>query len=486
MSPVSQLIPNLKMQNFAEGRYYLFNRLGAGSYGAVYRGRERLPVSGEHVTRAFKVVPKTSKSTYRREITLHGSVSAHPNIVTLHDVFQSGGYCFFVMDLLDGGDLARHIYRKRSFCRNDALIKNVFLQIIDGVEASHQSGIYHRDLKPENILCDADLTRICIGDFGLATRSKQSNAFNTGSRYYMSPECIDCDDELYPYDTARSDIWALGVILLNMVTGHIAWEKATLDDERFKSFLEEEDWLLNIFPMSKGLNSILRRIFTIIPSDALSLAEIRREIRNLDTFFMTEEELNASNADVKYMWKWYSPFPASRRTSEEVCSSDSEGGGLDSWTSSESSNSLEDDSDDSDESESNIPAVGTHLLEIAEEGRLVLPRSLGVPQPASVLRPPPRTMSSDEFPIRRPATRRAQVPPPTSSSGSSADSNLLITPETHAQDPPYVVTTEPMEPLVLDGPMLCHGKDSIQRQNAVGSRMSLSVAVQSVLSTDAA
>ncbi|KAI0372015.1 kinase-like protein [Pilatotrama ljubarskyi] len=445
---------------FADGRYQFLNRLGAGSYGAVYRARERLPESGKYVPRAIKVVPRTSRNLHGREVILHESLSEHPNIVTLHRVFQSGAFFFLVMDLLDGGDLGRHIHRQRTFCRNDALIKNVFLQVIDGVEASHMSGIYHRDLKPENILCNADLTRVCIGDFGLATRSRESKAFNTGSRYYMSPECIDCDDELYPYDTCRSDIWALGVILLNMATGHIAWEKATLEDVQFRAFLENENWLREVFPISKGLNDILRRIFTIIPDDSLSLADIRREIRNLDTFFMTEEEVNASKADVRYMRLWYSPRPAGRCTSEEVLTSDSEGG-FDSWTDSESSNSLEDDSDDSDESESDLHAVRTHLLEIAEEGRLVLPRSLGASQPAFIRRPPPQSRSSDEFPIRRPATRRAQLPPPSSSSGTSDDSVLPITPETRPQDPPNIVIAGPMEPLVLEGPMLCHGKDSI-------------------------
>ncbi|KAI0635232.1 kinase-like domain-containing protein [Trametes polyzona] len=477
--PVTDLIPDLTFKFIDSGRYQILNRLGAGTYGAVYRARERDPKSGLFIPRAIKVVPqgKWSKNYHLREVSIHNMLPKHPNIISLHRAFQEGPLMFIVMDLFDGGDLHQHISRKHTLCRNDGLIKDVFLRIVDGVEASHNLGIFHRDLKPENILVNADLTRVCLADFGLATTATRSCSFNTGSRYYMSPECIDCDDRLYPYDTRRSDIWALGVILLNMVTGHRAWDKATLQDTQFRAFLEDENWLRTVLPISKGFDDILRRIFTIIPDDSLSLAEIRREVRNLDTFYMAEEDIRSSTCDVKYMWHWY--FPRQASLPSQAVSTNSEGG-LDSWTSSESSES-DDEVSSSDDSASfagpqahpQIP--GTELLVIAEEGRLVLPRSLGAIQPASLLHLSSGSVSSDEFPIRRPATRRAMLPPPSESSSRSGSPSTEgsdgspITPETHAQEPTGVVAVDPIEPLVLEGPILCHGKDSIrQKHGSVG------------------
>ncbi|KAJ2967983.1 hypothetical protein NUW54_g13348 [Trametes sanguinea] len=279
-------------------RYQLIKRLGAGSYGIVYRARERDPRSGQYVTRAIKVVPvnRGGKSTTVREITMHSKVTGHYNVVGLHRAFQEGSYLYLVMDLLEGGDLRSHI-QKRTFSRNNDIIKEVFLQIIDGVEACHNKGVYHRDLKPENIFVSSDLSRVCIGDFGLSTVSTESTSFNTGSLHYMSPECVDCDDELYPYGTVRADTWALGVILLHIVTGFIGWQRATIHDKYFRDFLEKEDSLLGAFPISKELNSIFRRVFTVIPDDALTLSQLRREVRNVKTFYMSEEERRVAPQD---------------------------------------------------------------------------------------------------------------------------------------------------------------------------------------------
>ena len=76
------------------------------------------------------------------------------------------------------------------YFHNDALITNVFLQILDAVEYCHEQGVYHRDLKPENVLCNEDGSRVVLADFGLATRQLVSDDLGVGSGYYMSPGMI--------------------------------------------------------------------------------------------------------------------------------------------------------------------------------------------------------------------------------------------------------------------------------------------------------
>jgi serine/threonine protein kinase len=91
------------------------------------------------------------------------------------------------MDYAPDHDLFTQILHSCRYLGDDALIKHVFLQLLDAVEYCHSLGIYHRDLKPENILCYEDGLRIAITDFGLATTEKMSDEFRTGSVFHMSP-----------------------------------------------------------------------------------------------------------------------------------------------------------------------------------------------------------------------------------------------------------------------------------------------------------
>jgi len=154
--------------------------LGAGSFGVVYRALDAR--SGEYY--AVKRVEKTDYMT--REIDLHKRVSFHPNVLTFHRVIDAGRYVFFVYDLC-AGDL-HHVIKKLTFFRDDELIKNVFVQIIDALDFCHSRGVYHRDLKPENILVSSQSGEIevFIADFGLATTNK-TTASSCGTPCYMSP-----------------------------------------------------------------------------------------------------------------------------------------------------------------------------------------------------------------------------------------------------------------------------------------------------------
>ncbi|CDO70619.1 hypothetical protein BN946_scf184748.g16 [Trametes cinnabarina] len=170
------------------------------------------------------------------------------------------------------------------------------------------------------------------------------------------------------------------------------------------------------------------------------------------------------------MWQWYSPRISS---ADSLDSTDSEGG-WDSWTESESSDSYDDDSDDSAEGDA---PKHTQSLQLPAQA---LGRK-GASEP--IRRPSARTLSSDEFPIRRPATRRAQLPPVPSSPTTSSSDETPVTPEAHAQDPgPTIVSSGTIEPLVLEGPVLCHGKASDRGNKAVGVR-TLSEVVRNLVSS---
>lgn len=174
------------------GSLQLVEILGYGGYGIVYRAIDTF--SSNPTSYAVKCLPHSNKRNatrqrqlHIREITLHQLASGHPNVVTLHRVVEDYQYTFIVMDYCPDGDLFTQILHRRRYLGNNALIKEVFLQLLDAVEYCHSLNIYHRDLKPENILCFEDGLKLAITDFGLATTERMSTEFRTGSVYHMSP-----------------------------------------------------------------------------------------------------------------------------------------------------------------------------------------------------------------------------------------------------------------------------------------------------------
>nr|VWO95974.1 Protein kinase domain-containing protein [Ganoderma boninense] len=475
MPSLETKIPNLSGQSFDNGRYKLMNPIGSGAFGVVYRAHEYIPESNTSIIRAVKVSPRYKKGSFQRlnqdrETVLHRKVSQIPNVVTLHRVVHENGYQYMVLDYQGGGDLRRIIDKKRSLARNEPVLRELFLQIIDGVEACHGRGVYHRDLKPENILVNEDLTEVYIADFGLATLSKQSTTFNVGTKFFECPECVECDDVEYPYDTRRNDTWALGITLIHMTTGRLPWGTATIEDRHFVNFLENPNHLRTIFPISPGLNDILHRALTIIPDEACSLSEFRKLIRNLDRFWLTEKEVERSRyLAVKETWRTYSPVePVDALSEDSGASSESWasacGDVLESDTSSESGGTLEDNCRVSDFSDGprSAPKPASAVLKVDKRTPPPLPprpqpKPQPQPQPEPVLdcldepsQPePPAVMqsaSSDEFPIRAPGSHLAgdATPESPASSGSEPDSNGPDTPPTRPHDPPTIVTSQPL------------------------------------------
>ncbi|KAG8982647.1 hypothetical protein FRB90_006654, partial [Tulasnella sp. 427] len=172
--------------------------------------------------------------------------------------------------------------------------------IVSAVEYCHELGIHHRDLKPENILCRNGGTKLLLADFGLATSEKTSDAYGCGSSFYMSPEC---QGGVYvkhvPYNTRANDVWALGVILVNLTCGRNPWKTATITDETFRAYLLDHDFLRKILPVSLQLNEILKSIFAINPADRITISDLRRAIENVRTFTMTEDELRHAHGAVR-------------------------------------------------------------------------------------------------------------------------------------------------------------------------------------------
>ncbi|CAO3592945.1 unnamed protein product [Absidia cylindrospora] len=197
------------------------------------------------------------------------------------------------MEYAPEGDLFTAITERDLFAGNHPLIRRVFLQLLDAVEHCHSNGVYHRDLKSENVLVFDGGRTIKLADFGLATLDPISTDYGCGSTFYFSPECqgdlAKQRQQRVGYATVPNDIWALGVILINLAAGRNPWKQASLQDETFRAYLGDPDFLLKILPISRELNRILKRIFCIDPLRRIGLKELKYRIQQCKYFTRTAE-----------------------------------------------------------------------------------------------------------------------------------------------------------------------------------------------------
>ncbi|HEV8358178.1 MAG TPA: serine/threonine-protein kinase, partial [Gemmatimonadales bacterium] len=204
----------------AVGPYELLGEIGRGSVSVVYRARHR--ETGAIV--ALKVLKEsdTPNPSYLRRFqqeALAASRLSHPNIVPVFDSGERDGSYYIAMAVVDGVTLDRAMATDRLSLRQ---FVEVLEQVAQAVHHAHQQGIIHRDLKPANIILD-DAGRPHVSDFGLAKTDHLEKAATQGggkigTPYYMSPEQVMGD---VAGTDARSDIYALGVMLYEALTGKV-------------------------------------------------------------------------------------------------------------------------------------------------------------------------------------------------------------------------------------------------------------------------
>lgn len=202
-----------------KGRYRLEQKIGEGAMGKVYRA---IDLSNHEVV-AVKTMSKelAKDEAYRKRFGREAQALAklkHPNIVGYVDAFSDQGDGYLVTEFFGGGDLRGLI--KRNGPMQEGTFKGMALKILDAVATAHEAGIVHRDLKPENILLSA-MGEPHVGDFGLARDGNMSTMTATGTVMgtlaYMPPEAFDA----FLKQDHRGDIWALGVIMFEMLTGSL-------------------------------------------------------------------------------------------------------------------------------------------------------------------------------------------------------------------------------------------------------------------------
>src|SRR5436309_10526069 len=215
------------------GHYHVVSKIGEGGMGAVYRARDEVL----HRDVALKVVSKSagldqSTSQSLLQEARASSNLSHPNICTIHEVGETDGELYIVMELVDGKSL-------RTLIGNDGLpVESVLrygVQIANALGRAHDRGLVHRDLKSANVVVTPD-GLVKVLDFGLAKRvggavfdrptrsfvTSQDASLVSGTLPYIAPEVLRGEGSDY-----RSDIWALGVVLYEAASGRLPFEGRT-------------------------------------------------------------------------------------------------------------------------------------------------------------------------------------------------------------------------------------------------------------------
>ena len=296
---VCDLVPTT-MVGASLGAYQLQSLLGTGGMGEVYEAHDAK--LGRNV--AIKILPPAFTShpdrlaRFQREARMLASLS-HPNICAIYGIEESNGIRFLILELVEGATLADTLadasnLRGRGGGLSLDRVRGIARQIADGLEVAHDKGIIHRDLKPANIKITPDGV-VKVLDFGLAkavgggaASPDLSNAPQEdggrregaviGTAAYMSPE----QARGLPVDK-RTDIWAFGCILYEMLTGRVAFAGATASDSIAKILEREPDWSALPTTTPATLRRLLLRCLAKEPRQRLrDIGDVRIEIDTTD------------------------------------------------------------------------------------------------------------------------------------------------------------------------------------------------------------
>jgi serine/threonine-protein kinase len=207
------------------GRYRLEGLIAEGGFGQVWRATDtalQRPV-------AVKVTTLECVSEARRVASLR-----HHGIISVHDVGHEAAFCFIVFDLVEGTDLARRIRESRPGWREAT---RIVAEVAGHLHYAHGKGFVHRDIKPANILLEEKGGPV-LADFGIAVTEcelRHEAMTSTGTLAYMSPEQLTTSGRV----DARTDVYSLGVVLYELLTGAVPFADPTLTGLRRRILTED-------------------------------------------------------------------------------------------------------------------------------------------------------------------------------------------------------------------------------------------------------
>jgi serine/threonine-protein kinase len=255
------------MLNKKIGRYEIKEIIGEGAMATVYRAFD--PEINRSVAckilKAEHCIDEEYTSRFLRESKAAGALS-HSSIVTIYDVGTFEGAPYIMMELIEGNDLGETLIEQQTFTSKETL--NIALQLAQALDYAHTAKVVHRDIKPDNIILMSDKTTIKIADFGIA-RTNDTNELQAtrvgailGTPRYMSPEQA-LGDEI----DGRSDLFSVGVIMYEMLTGKKAFDANSMSTLMLQIAQKQPAPLKTVAPeVPAGLRQIVQKLLQKSPN----------------------------------------------------------------------------------------------------------------------------------------------------------------------------------------------------------------------------
>jgi serine/threonine protein kinase len=289
-------------------QYEVESEVGRGGMSIVYRARDiRL-----NRTVAIKVLPPelaydpAIRTRFTREAQTSAQLS-HAHIVPIYDVGERAGIAYFVMALVSGGNLAALLAREPRQPIEE--VRRLLCEIADALAYAHLRGVIHRDIKPDNILIDGDSGRAIVTDFGIARAIEAGTRLTItgnalGTPQYMSPEQAVGERDV----DGRSDIYSLGVLAYQMVTGRLPFTGGNTMALLLKHVNERPQPIIELRPEApKPLRDAIERALMKAPEDRWPTAASMRQA------LMSDEPAPSWRAEAREQVRYTSPKPESAR-----------------------------------------------------------------------------------------------------------------------------------------------------------------------------
>lgn len=254
------------------GRYEILGMVGMGGMGSVYRVHDRVldEVVALKTLRRELADSEEMLEQFRREVKLARRVT-HKNVARIFDISEHDGEKFLTMELVEGESLSAMLARQSILAFPVAV--EIALELCEGLSAAHEAGVVHRDLKPDNVLIAVD-GRVVITDFGIAFDPSApgwaAGSMIAGTPMYMAPELVRGSSS----SDARVDVYSLGSVLFEMVTGRPPWTgKNQVEIATQRLFSPPPDARAVNADVPQGLARVILRCMAIKPADRYPSAE---------------------------------------------------------------------------------------------------------------------------------------------------------------------------------------------------------------------